>query len=345
MHQFQRVDVADDTANVNGGGDGGNGGAPTDDFVLPFQTVRSNISGRIVRLGPSLSRILSRHQYPNAVSEALGQSLALTSLLGTALKIEGRLILQTKTDGPLNMLVVNYDTPGHLRGYANFDPQRLQAELDAHKVQGTGHPGPSQPFVLGSGHLAMTIDPEGDMDRYQGIVALDRETLTDAALHYFRQSEQLPTFLRLAVARVYEPGRSDSAWTWRAGGLLLQHIAHSGGTPQAEIEGEPLPLSGEDDDDWRRTEILASTVEDHELIDPNLAPHRLLYRLFHEEGVRVQPPHRLIAHCRCSRERVTNFLSQFAAEGLDDLRELDGAITVTCEFCGESYRFEPGEME
>jgi molecular chaperone Hsp33 len=338
--------VAEDTANGNSSGDNGNGAAaPTDDFVLPFQTVRSNISGRIVRLGPSLNSILSRHEYPDAVSEALGQSLALTSLLGTALKFDGRLILQTKTDGSLDMLVVNYDTPGHLRGYANFDAERLQADLDAHKSQDAGRFEPSQPIVLGSGHLAMTIDPGGDMDRYQGIVALERETLTSAALNYFRQSEQLPTFLRLAVARVYEPGKGDNAWTWRAGGLLLQHIAHSGGTPQTETEGEPLPLSGEDDDDWRRTEILAATVEDHELIDPNLTPQRLLYRLFHEEGVRVQEPHRLIDHCRCSRERVTGFLSQFAAEGLDDLREPDGAITVTCEFCSESYRFEPGDVE
>jgi molecular chaperone Hsp33 len=338
--------VAEDTANGNSSGDNGNGaGAPTDDFVLPFQTVRSNISGRIVRLGPSLNSILSRHEYPDAISEALGQSLALTSLLGTALKFDGRLILQTKTDGSLDMLVVNYDTPGHLRGYANFDAERLQADLDAHKSQDAGRSEPSQPIVLGSGHLAMTIDPGGDMDRYQGIVALESETLTSAALNYFRQSEQLPTFLRLAVARVYEPGKGDNAWTWRAGGLLLQHIAHSGGTPRAETEGEPLPLSGEDDDDWRRTEILAATVEDHELIDPNLTPQRLLYRLFHEEGVRVQEPHRLIDHCRCSRERVTGFLSQFAAEGLDDLREPDGAITVTCEFCSESYRFEPGDVE
>lgn len=338
--------MAEDTASGNSSGDNGNGAAaPTDDFVLPFQTVRSNISGRIIRLGPSLNSILSRHEYPEAVSEALGQAVALTSLLGTTLKFDGRLILQTKTDGSLDMLVVNYDTPGHLRGYANFDAERLQADLDAHKSQAAGCRESSQPAVLGSGLLAMTIDPGSDMDRYQGIVALESETLTSAALNYFRQSEQLPTFLRLAVARVYEPGKGDNAWTWRAGGLLLQHIAHSGGTPQVENEGDPLPLAGEDDEDWRRTEILAATVEDHELIDPNLTPQRLLYRLFHEEGVRVQGPHRLIDHCRCSRDRVTGFLSQFAADGLDDLREPDGAITVTCEFCSESYRFEPGEVE
>lgn len=323
------------------GHDGGNGTAtPGDDIVIPFQTVRSNISGRIVRLGASLDHILSRHDYPDAVGEVLGQALALTSLLGSALKFEGRLILQTKTDGPLDLLVANFDTPGHLRGYASFDAARIPPTSGA---------APSESAtMLGTGHLAMTIDPGGDMDRYQGIVAIEKETLSSAAQTYFRQSEQLPTFLRLAVARVYqpgEPGASGDKWSWRAGGLLLQHIAHTGGTQSDEFEGEPLPLSGEDDDDWRRTEILAATVEDHELTDPGLTPERLLFRLFHEEGVRVQEARPLSDHCRCSRERVTGFLSQFAATGLDDLREDDGAITVTCEFCNEKYRYEADEFD
>ncbi|MBU1211602.1 MAG: Hsp33 family molecular chaperone [Alphaproteobacteria bacterium] len=332
--------MADASENDNSQGNGGGPAHQGDDIVIPFQTVRSNISGRIVRLGPSLDHILSRHDYPEAVGEVLGQALALTSLLGSALKFEGRLILQTKTDGAIDLLVANYDTPGHLRGYASFDAARIPQTAAA-------DPGDTA-AVLGSGHLAMTIDPGGDMERYQGIVAIDNETLSSAALTYFRQSEQLPTFLRLAVARVYqpgEPGASGDKWSWRAGGLLLQHIAHAGGSRSGEIEGEPLPLSGEDDDDWLRTEILAATVEDHELIDPGLSPERLLYRLFHEEGVRVQEASPLRDHCRCSRERVTGFLTQFAATGLDDLREDDGAITVTCEFCNEKYRYEPDEFD
>lgn len=330
----------------NDGEDVGGGREPTraaDDIVLPFQTIQSNIAGRIVRLGPSINRIISRHDYPVAIGEVMGEALALTALLGSTLKFEGRLILQTKTDGPLDMLVVNYETPGSVRGYAGYDQKKV-AEITA--SQG-GRAAP----LFGSGHLAMTIDPGGDMDRYQGIVAIDNEPLTNAALTYFRQSEQLPTFLRLAVARLYQPGDSQNGeagkdrWTWRAGGLMLQHIAHEGGSQGDETEGEPLPLSGEDDDDWRRTEMLAATVEDHELTDPGLSPERLLYRLFHEEGVRVQDPHPIQDHCRCSRERVTGFLAQFAATGLDDLREEDGAITVTCEFCNEKYRYEPGDLE
>ncbi len=333
--------MADPSDNPNGSEIGGASTDSADDFVIPFHTVRSNISGRIVRLGPGLDRILSRHGYPDAIGEVLGQALALTSLLGSALKFEGRLILQTKSDGPLDLLVANYDAPGNLRGYASFDHKR---------VPETGGDDNEKSALLGAGTLAMTIDPGGEMDRYQGIVALENESLSSAALTYFRQSEQLPTFLRLAVAKVYQPrtkpvGSADSGyWTWRAGGLLLQHIAHDGGNALGDTEGEPVPLSGGDDDGWRRTEMLAGTVEDHELTEPGLSPERLLYRLFHEEGVRVQESQSLTDHCGCSRERVTGFLSQFAVSSLDDLREEDGTINVTCEFCNQVYRYEKHEI-
>ncbi len=331
-----------------------------DDYVLPFQTVRSNMTGRIIRLGPALDAILSRHDYPDPVSETLGQALALAAMLGTALKIDARLTLQTKSDGALDLLVVNYDTPGHLRAYANFDAERLKQALPTETSAAAGASsasptGASETKILGQGYLALTIDPGGDMDRYQGIVALENETLSSAAHTYFRQSEQLPTFIRLAVARVFEPAKDGTddedgttpkagRWTWRAGGLLVQHIAQTGGKTTPEEHGEPLPLSGEDDEDWRRTQMLAATVEDHELTDPNLSSPELLYRLFHEEGVRVQTPHTLLDQCRCSRERVVGFLERFAAEGIDDLREPDGAITVTCEFCNKNYRFEKDEI-
>ncbi|WP_287958304.1 Hsp33 family molecular chaperone [Filomicrobium sp.] len=324
-----------------------NGSAIPDDLVIPFRTVRSGVAGRLVRLGKSVDRILQRHSYPAAVGQALGEALALTALLGTGLKIEGRLILQTKSDGALGLVVVNYDTPGHLRGYASFDAERT-AEIS----NGNGVVDPEA--LYGTGHLAMTIDPGGDMDRYQGIVALEGQPLTDAALTYFRQSEQLPTFLRLAVARVYVPGENEGAddWHWRAGGLLLQNLAREGGQgldenfseSEAEPYGEALPLEDDDDDGWQRTRILAATVEDHELIDPMLAPDRLLYRLFHEEGVRVHDAHAIEERCRCSRERVESFLRRFEGAQLDEMREPDGAISVTCEFCSTTYRFEPGEI-
>ena len=185
------------------------------------------------------------------------------------------------------------------------------------------------------------------MERYQGIVALTGDGVGEAALTYFHQSEQLPSFVRLAVARHYTAGAKGAPgrWQWRAGGLMIQHLARAGGTEAAldEAFGDDEPYS-EEDDDWERTRILASTVEDHELLDPTLPPDRLLYRLFHEEGVRAFPAAPIEAYCRCSRERVEGFLRSFGAKELTDMREPDGSISVTCEFCTKTYRFAPDEI-
>jgi molecular chaperone Hsp33 len=327
----------------NGNADHGEAStAPGDDLVLPFRTVKSDVIGRVVRLGPMVDAILSRHAYPEPVSHALGEALALTAMLGSALKTGAKLILQTKTDGPLDFLVVHYEESGpmrgNVRGYASFD--KSDAGLAATKGRS------DQGAMLGTGHLAMTIDPGGGRDRYQGIVAVAREPLLKAAHEYFRQSEQLPTFIRLAVARHYGPppggpgGGGPRAWHWRAGGLMIQQLPREGGT-RSELEGEAhdLSLEGDDDENWNRARHLASTVEDHELIDPMLAPERLLYRLFHEEGVRVVPATGLVEACRCSRERIELYLQRFGAEELAELREPDGSLTVTCEFCSRKYRF------
>ena len=309
-----------------------------DDIVLPFQTVRSRVTGRLVRLGETVDRILKRHDYPDGVSQTLGEALALTALIGVGLKFEGRLIVQTKSDGPLDFLVADFATPGALRGYASFDEARCV------EVAGGG-----ERALLGVGHLAMTIDPGGDMDRYQGLVALDNTTLTEAADTYFRQSEQLPTFIRLAVARERTGNARDTGGggRWRAGGIMLQHVAHEGGRTAEELAAaeERGAMLGEEDDHWRRVMMLAATVEDHELVDPTLSPERLLYRLFHEEGVRVQEPRALSEYCTCSRERVFGFLKRFGKAELSDMHEPDGSISVTCEFCSTRYAFDPADLE
>ncbi len=312
-----------------------------DDIVRPFRTEHSGVVGRLVRLGPAIDTILGRHDVPEVISKTLGEAVALTTMLGTAPKFSGKLTLQTNTDGILDFLVVNLETPGRVRAYARYDKDRLaQAGEDAACIdQGT---------LLGSGHLAMTIDPGGDLDRYQGIVALAGGSLTEAALTYFRQSEQLPTFLRLAVARHYVAGEEGEPgqWRWRAGGLMIQNLASDGGKPRPAVEDETdeQRLAGEEDDDWERVRILAATVEDHELLDPTLSPERLLYRLFHEEGVRTHEAAPIEAYCSCSRERVGMFLRSFGLDDLADMREPDGAITVRCEYCTASYRFDPSEI-
>lgn len=305
---------------------------PGEDAVIPFRTVRSGVAGRIVRLGAAIDHVLTRHDYPEGVSRTLGEALTLTALLGNPLKDGGRLILQTKSDGPLGLLITNYDAPGRLRGYASFSAARATAGAEP---VATG-------VLLGKGHLAMTIDPGGEQPSYQGIVALVGGDLVDAAHAYFRQSEQLPTMIRIAIGRQFfgpTEGR-PAGWRWRAGGLIVQHVPKEGGERRRDDDR----IDGEDDDNWVRVRLLAETVEDEELLDPMLSSERLLLRLFHEEGVRVTPATPLIAACRCSRERIGAFLGRFGAHELADLREPDGGITVTCEFCSTKYRFEPEDV-
>jgi molecular chaperone Hsp33 len=293
---------------------------PADDMILPFQAEHADVLGRLVKLGPTVDTILSRHAYPEPVSRLLGEAVALAALLGAALKSEGKFILQASTDGPVDLLVADYQVPGSLRGYARFDADLLAELKNDDKAS-----------LLGEGHLAMTIDRGLDTERYQGVVPLEGESLTDAAHTYFRQSEQLPTLIRLAVARHYRAGSAgEGAWTWRVGGLLVQKLTREGGVSAAK----------EFEEDWIRARMLAETVEDHELLDPLLPPDRLLYRLFHEEQVRVYRAIPLETYCSCSRERVEELLGRFSAEELAEM-VVDGEMWVTCEFCNARYQFDP----
>jgi molecular chaperone Hsp33 len=219
----------------------------------------------------------------------------------------------------VDLLVTDYQVPGALRGDARFSAERVPALA----------PGET---LLGEGHLAMTIDRGAEMERYQGVVPLEGESLTEAAHIYFRQSEQLPTFIKLAVARHYRPGEGGKNWTWRAGGLLVQKL-----TPEGGRGGRQRALAEED---WTRAKALAETVEDHELLDPTLSPDRLLYRLFHEEQVRAYRAVPLESYCSCSREHVEELLKRFSAEDLAEM-VVDGEVWVTCEFCNRRYNFDP----
>lgn len=309
-----------------------------DDIVLRFRTVRSNVMGRVVRLGPALDAILSRHDYPPHVAEALGQALGLVAMLGATLKGENAVLtLQAKSDGPVSLLVADYDVSGALRGYATF--------------QNGDAPGAGKK-IFGAGSLAMTIDPGEGFDRYQGIVELNGNSLVEAAHTYFAQSEQLPTFVRLAVAQSYDALNTtgDKTWTWRAGGLMIQHLAREGGAaevgaPQDQDEDQEPVAVGEDNEDWQRARFLAETVEDHELLDPNLSAERLLYRLFHEEGVVVFPTEKCRDQCRCSRDRVRNLLKTIAGGDMQDMTDESGQISVTCEFCSTKYAFNPDDLD
>jgi molecular chaperone Hsp33 len=314
---------------------------PTDDSVMPFEVAKLDLRGRVVRLGPAVDRILESHAYPPPVAKLLGEAVVLTVMLGSALKIDGRFILQTQTDGPLRMLVVDYSGPGKVRACARFDKNRV-AEAIAVGQADAGH-------LLGKGHLAMTIDQGPDMNRYQGLVALDGGTLEDAAHEYFHRSEQIPTRVRLAVAEELRAGEGGTSHRWRAGGIMLQFLpkaperARVADLDPGDAPEGVAPHVVEEDDAWVEGRALVATVEDIELIDPTLSSERLVYRLFHEPGVRVFRAQDVNAQCSCSRQSVEAMLKSFSQDDRDHMVE-DGRITVTCEFCSESYVFAPEDV-
>ncbi len=312
-----------------------------DDIVTPFEVKDLGVRGRVVRLGSTLSELLTRHGYPHAVSALLAQSVGLTALLGTTLKFDGKFILQTSTDGPVDMIVVDFVTPGNVRGYVHFDTDKLAA------LEASGQP-LSDEALLGKGHLAMTIDQGAGMDRYQGIVALDGISLAEAAHDYFRQSEQIPTVVRLAAGPVISHG-NEGREDWRVGGILVQHLPQDGEVSQMALSSGDVPDGVEEHvpeelEEWVRAKVLMETVEDHELLDPTLTTDRLLYRLYHEDGVTAYEPQGVAFKCHCARERIATVLAGFTAEEIADTT-VDGKISVKCEFCAEEYEFEASEFD
>jgi molecular chaperone Hsp33 len=312
-----------------------------DDTILPFAVKALDLRGRIVRLGAAVDTILTSHDYPTPVAKLLGEAIVLTTMLGSALKFDGRFILQTKSDGPVRMLVVDFTTPGTVRACASFDAERVAAAIAANDAE----PG----TLLGHGHLAMTIDRGPEMSRYQGLVPLEGGNLEQAAHEYFVRSEQIPTRVRLAVAEEFRASPTGARRHWRAGGILLQFLPNSAErVRQADLDPGDAPPGTEphvipDDEAWIEGRSLIATVEDIELIDPALSSERLAYRLFHERGVRVFRAGAVQAQCSCSRQSVENMLRSFSQQDRDDMVE-EGRITVTCEFCNSSYVFAPDEV-
>ncbi|MGG5817739.1 Hsp33 family molecular chaperone HslO [Falsiroseomonas sp. HW251] len=290
--------------------------------VQPFHLHLRPVRGRLVRLGPLADALLSRHAAQHdAVLSLMGEALALTAALATALKFKGSFSLQAKGDGPVPMLLADCTEGGALRGYARADATKLATMLKA-------EPAPPAGALLGTGYLAFTCDQGPDMDRYQGIVALEGVTLADMTASYFRSSEQLQSRVFLACAR------TDAGW--RAAALVLEKVAGEGGVdPAADAEAQ--------EEAWRTAVILASTVKAEELLDDGLAGERLLHRLFHEEGLALDRPRALSYGCRCSRARLAQVLEGFPQDDLDHMAE-GGAITMTCEFCNLDFRFGPDEV-
>jgi molecular chaperone Hsp33 len=315
------------------------GGDERDDLIQPYQIERFALRGRLVRLGAVADAILTQHDYPAPVAAILGETLALAAVLAGALKYKGVFTLQTKGDGPVSMLVADVTSEGNMRGYAQFDAARLDAALE----------GPVEapvPRLLGAGYLAFTVDQGPETERYQGIVDLAGATMAECAHHYFRQSEQLETAILLSCERVKAPegadaegpNQEDAKPRWRAAGITLQRMPGSGGAA-AEAFTED-----DDEDGWRRALTLMATVRGSELLGPAPGPHDLLYRLYHEDGVRVFRPRRLVARCRCGRDRVAATLAALPRVELDDMK-IDGDVVVTCQFCNADYVFDDTQLD
>ena len=313
-----------------------------DDTILPFEVAALDLRGRVVRLGPAVDEILSRHDYPPPVAKLLGEGIALAALFGSSLKFDGRFIMQTQGDGPVRMIVVDYATAGRIRACARFDRSRVADAIAGNKT--------SAGELLGRGHLAMTIDQGTDMNRYQGVVALDGGGFEDAAHEYFLRSEQIPTRVRLAVAEEFRAGDDGAKHRWRAGGIMLQFLPKSAERMRGpDLDPGDVPEGTQthtapEDDAWLEGRALVETVEDIELIDPDISTERLVYRLFHERGVRVFDSANVSAQCSCSRDNVEAMLQSFSKDDRDHMVE-NGKIQVTCEFCNQTYEFAPGEVE
>jgi molecular chaperone Hsp33 len=303
--------------------------APRGDFVLPFDIAKAGVRGRLVRLDLASARALSAHALPEAAARVAGEALALSVLLGTALKLDGRLTVQTKSDGPLDLVAADYYGEGEdkergVRGFARLDQARFAALKN-----------PDFAGLTGKGSLAITIEPRRGGNSYQGIVALSEDGIAASAESYFAQSEQLPTVLRLAAAPLYVAGEKQPHW--RAAGIMLQM------TPEAAKPGA-APEDIKTSDDWRRLSLILKTVEDLELLDTGLAPETVLWRLFHEDEVRVQPSLPVAFRCDCAPERIVTVLKSYAPEERAGLADPDGMIRARCEFCGATHEIAPESL-
>lgn len=294
------------------------------DLLLPFQIEAGSVRGRLVRLGPALDAAVGVHDLPVPVGARLAETVVLGGALAGALKYDGVFTLQIQAEGAIPLLVADVTSDGDLRAYARFDDDRLTEARARDELAPV-------PRYFGKGYLAFTVDQGPDTERYQGLVALDGETLSVCTESYLSQSEQLASAVVTAVA---PPGNGRG---WRAAALIIQRM------PQGPAS--PILTAETAEEDWNRAVILMKSVQDSELLDPDLPPETLLRRLFHAEGLILHEPRALQARCRCSEERVRTTLRSFAKTNLDGMKDEDGVIAVTCEFCKARYIFTDRDLE
>ncbi|WP_116084793.1 Hsp33 family molecular chaperone HslO [Tropicimonas sp. IMCC34011] len=308
-----------------------------DDTVLPFQLDRSDIRGRVARLDGTLDQVLSKHDYPPAVEALVAEMALLTALIGQTIKLRWKLSLQVRGDGPVRLIATDYYGPtesgqsARIRAYASYDKE---ADLSG------------EPFdLVGKGYFAILIDQGQGMTPYQGITPLAGDSLKACAETYFAQSEQLPTRFELTFGRSRVPGQGE---TWRAGGVMLQHmpkasphVTGEGGSGEEGLLSASDIVDGDEGENWTRANMLLDTVEAMELVGPQVQPTDLLVRLFHEESPRVYDGQPVTFGCTCSKERVRTSLSIYSAKDIATMTTEEGIVTADCQFCGAHYELDP----
>lgn len=309
-----------------------------DDTVLPFQLDQSDIRGRVVRLDGVLEQVLSQHSYPPLIEALVAEAALLTALIGQTVKLRWKLSLQIRGNGPARLIATDYygptddGEPARIRAYASYDADRLDHS--------------AEPFSqIGTGYFAVMLDQGEGMLPYQGFTPIAGGSLSSCAETYFAQSEQLPTRFSLTFGQSAEPGRGTH---WRGGGVMLQHMPKAGMSVAADSgsgEGGLLThsdiLGGEEGESWTRVNVLLDTVEEMELIGPQVTPSELLVRLFHEEGPRVFEAQPIRFGCSCSEEKVRNTMSIYSQRDIEKMTTAEGVVTADCQFCGAHYEMDP----
>ncbi len=308
-----------------------------DDTVLPFQLDRSDIRGRVARLDGVLEKILGQHDYPPPIEALVAEAALLTAMIGQTIKLRWKLSLQVRGDGPARLIATDYyapareGQPARIRAYASFDSERLDPK--------------AEPFSqIGQGYFAILIDQGRGNVPYQGITPIAGGSLSACAETYFAQSEQLPTRFAISFALASQPGGAEN---WRAGGVMVQHMpkvspfATGGGTGEGGLLAASDIVSGDDEENWNRVNMLLDTVEEIELVGPAVQPTDLLVRLYHEEVPRVFDAQSVSFGCSCSADRVRQSLSIYSAKDIAHMTTDDGIVTADCQFCGAHYEFDP----
>ena len=296
------------------------------DTCVSFFIDNGAYQGRLIRMSSVLDTIIGKHCYPRPVAAVVAESTVLAAMLASTLKYEGLFTLQTQSNGAVSMVVVDVTSEGKIRACASFDEEHLKQNQELRKTSGEIE---AAPHLMGKGHLAFTVDQGPNTELYQGIVDLQGKNLTECALRYFKQSEQLDTDLKLFLQA--PEGESGS---WLAAGIMLQKMPLKGGNESSPEEMEEA---------WNEAKVFMESLTQDEVFDAELTSEQLLHRLFHANNLSISKCKNYSFGCRCSREKLLQTLSTFSEDDINAMLE-NNKVTATCHFCSEKYVFDKGEL-